>query len=240
MAKSKTVKKKKESAKKKKRAATGDGKEIAILAAVAVAAVLLWDTAIIYPVKLLVVALHEISHAIVTIFTGGSVLGMNVNSGLYGEVNSEGGNEFLIASSGYLGSLLFGFLIFISADNKKFNTILSTSLSVVLLLFVANFFSDSAAIIILLLYAIFFYASPRYLAPAINYWTMRILGLLCALYVIFDIKEDLFTNEYLATDADRLAMITAVPAVYWSLLWFAASLAIIFLMFKKAYYKKIF
>lgn len=215
-------------------------RETLILSAVAAVAILFWDSPIVYPVKLLVVALHEISHALATIFTGGSVVGMNVDSGLYGEVNSEGGSEFLIASAGYLGSLLWGFLIFVSADNKKFNLILSTFLSVVLLLFVANFFTDPISILILLAYVVFFYAAPRYLPRKINYWAMRIIGLLSAFYVVFDIKEDLLTSEYLATDADRLAMITSVPAIYWGLFWFAVSLVVIFLMFKKSYFEKLF
>jgi hypothetical protein len=214
--------------------------ELLILSLISIIALLLWDTSIVYPIKLFVVALHEISHAIVTIFTGGSVIGMDVNSGLYGTVNSEGGSEFLIASAGYLGSLIWGFLIFISADNKKLNVILSTSLSVILVLFIANFFSDPVAIIILLLYAVFFYVAPRYIPPNINYWAMRTLGLLSSFYVIFDIKEDLLTSEYLATDADRLAMLTTIPAIYWGLIWFSISLIVIYLMFKKAYYKNIF
>ncbi len=230
--------KKKSPPKKKKRSVIKNRKEPLILLAIAVFSLLLWDTAIIYPVKLLVVALHEISHAIVTIFTGGSVIGMNVNSGLYGEVNSEGGNEFLIASAGYLGSLIFGYLIFVSAENKKHNLILSTFLSVILLLFVANFFTDAISIFILLIYAIFFYVSPRYFPTKINYWAMRTLGLLSSLYVIFDIKEDLLTTDYLGTDADRLAIITTVPAIYWGLLWFAFSIALIYYMISKTYFPK--
>ncbi len=225
---------------KQKKAKDANRKELLILIGVAVFALLIWDTPVVYPVKLLVIAFHEISHALVTIFTGGSVLGMEVNSGLYGTVNSEGGNEFLIASSGYLGSLIFGFLIFISADNKKMNLILSTSLAVILLLFIANFFTDAIAILILLGYVVFFYVAPRYLKLQINYWAMRILGMLSSLYVIFDIKEDLFTSDAFGTDADRLAIITTVPAIYWSLLWFSVSLIVIFLMVRKTYYKKIF
>ncbi len=228
------------SKRKKKKAKDANRKELLILIAVDVFALLIWDTPVVYPVKLLVIAFHEISHALAAIFTGGSVLGMEVNSGLYGAVNSEGGNEFLIASAGYLGSLIFGFLIFISADNKKLNLILSTSLSVILLLFIANFFTDAIAILILLGYVVFFYIAPRYLNPKINYWTMRILGLLSSLYVIFDIKEDLFASDTFGTDADRMAIITTVPAIYWSLLWFSVSLIVIFLMIKKTYYKKIF
>ncbi len=232
MAKTKKSKKKSD---RKKALIPQKRTEIAVLLAVAFVAVLFWNSVVIYPVKLFVVALHEISHAIVTIFTGGSVIGMDVNSGLYGTVNSEGGNEFLIASSGYIGSLIWGFFIFISADKKRLNLILSTALSVILLLFIANFFKDSVSIVILLIYVILFYAMPRYFPPAVNYWFARVLGLLSSLYVLFDIKEDLFTKEYLATDADKLAIITTVPAIYWSIFWFAVTISAIFFMLKITY-----
>ncbi len=212
--------------------------EFFIVIAILFFALLFWDSFIIYPVKILVVALHEISHAIITIFTGGSILKMEVHSGLYGTINSEGGNEFLIAFSGYLGSLLFGYFIFVSAENKKLNLILSTSISVLLLLFTANFFTDAIAIIFMLFYTIFFYVSPRYLPQKINYWAMRIIGLISTFYALFDIKEDLLTNQYLSTDADRLAIITNIPSIYWGLLWFVISIFVILIMFRNAYFRE--
>lgn len=63
-------------------------KELLILLAIAIVAIFIWNTLLIYPVKLLVVILHEISHALVTIFTGGSVIAMNVSANLAGGVLS--------------------------------------------------------------------------------------------------------------------------------------------------------
>lgn len=213
-------------------------KELLILLAIAIVAIFIWNTLLIYPVKLLVVILHEISHALVTIFTGGSVIAMNVSTNLAGGVTSEGGNEFLIASAGYLGSLIFGILIFFSADNKKLNLWSSTIIAVLLLLFAANFFTNPVVIIFTIFYSALFYAAPRYIPQKINYWIMRTTGLISSMYVLFDIKEDLLTLAYKKNDAQQLAIITSVPAIVWGIIWFILTLTAFFFMIKFAYLKK--
>ncbi len=199
--------------------------------------IFIWNTLLIYPIKLLVVILHEVSHAIATIFTGGSVISMNVSTNLGGGVSSEGGNEFIIASAGYLGSLLFGILIFFSAKNKSLNLRSSTIIAVLLLLFAANFFTDAIVIIFTIFYSALFYAAPRYIPQKINYWLMRIIGLVSSMYVLFDIKEDLLTFAYRKNDAQQLAIITSVPAVYWGIIWFVLTLTSFFFMIKFSYFK---
>ena len=223
---------------KSKSVVSSSQKELLILLATAIAAIFIWNTLLIYPVKLLVVILHEISHALVTIFTGGSVIAMNVSTDLAGGVTSEGGSEFLIASAGYLGSLIFGMLIFFSADNKKLNIWSSTIIAVLLLLFAANFFTNAVVIIFTILYSALFYTAPRYIPQKINYWIMRTLGLLSSMYVLFDIKEDLLTLAYKKNDAQQLAIITSAPAIVWGIIWFILTISAIFFMIKFAYFKR--
>lgn len=177
------------------------------------------------------------SHALVTIFTGGSVIKMDVTPQLSGGVTSEGGNQFLIASAGYLGSLIFGTIIFFSASNKKLNLWASTIIAVLLLLFTANFFSNAVTIIFSLLYVALFYSAPRFFPYKVNYWTMRTIGLVSMMYVLFDIKEDLLTLTYRKTDAQQLAMLTTVPSIVWGIIWFSVTLATIFSVFKFSYFR---
>ncbi len=213
-------------------------KELIILSVIAVFAILFWNTGVIYPVKLLVVILHEMSHALVAIFTGGSVTAMDVSTNLAGGVTSEGGNEFLIASAGYLGSLVFGILIFISADNRKLSIWISTIIAVLLLLFTANFFSNPIVIFFSLLFAALFYSSPRFFKKEVNYWTMRTIGLLSSMYVLFDIKEDLLTLAYRKNDAQQLAIITSAPAIVWGIIWFVITLSALFFLIRFSYFRK--
>ena len=78
----------------------------------------LWDTAIIYPLKIFVVLLHEVSHAAAAVATGGTVerILLDVNQG--GATYTRGGNAFLTLSAGYLGSLLWGTLFILLAFNR--------------------------------------------------------------------------------------------------------------------------
>lgn len=75
----------------------------------------LWHTPVVLPLKILVVFLHELSHAIVVIVTGGSVDSFSISPRQGGLVMARGGNRFLSLSAGYLGSLAFGMgLLFIA------------------------------------------------------------------------------------------------------------------------------
>ena len=72
---------------------------------------LLWYTPVIFPLKIFVVLLHEISHALAALASGGAVerIVLDMNQG--GATYVLGGNSFLVLSAGYLGSLLWGLLL---------------------------------------------------------------------------------------------------------------------------------
>lgn len=70
-----------------------------------------WDAWVLWPLKMAVVAVHELGHALMTWITGGSVVGFGVWIDQSGHVESQGGNRFLILNAGYLGSLLFGLVL---------------------------------------------------------------------------------------------------------------------------------
>ena len=72
-----------------------------------------WEYPILYPLKLLVVFFHESSHAIATILTGGTVKELVINQQQGGHVISQGGNRFITLSAGYIGSLLWGVVIYL-------------------------------------------------------------------------------------------------------------------------------
>ncbi|KAH0474090.1 MAG: uncharacterized protein KVP18_002055 [Porospora cf. gigantea A] len=69
---------------------------------------LLWSTVVFAPLKLVAVFLHESSHALMTVITGGKVKGIEISENFGGFVKSSGGSRGLILSAGYVGSVLWG------------------------------------------------------------------------------------------------------------------------------------
>src|SRR5690606_29550601 len=78
-----------------------------------------WDAPPVYPLKIFVVLLHEISHAAMALATGGSVLRIELDPGQGGACHCPGGNAFLTLSAGYLGSLAWGGAMFTAAHSRR-------------------------------------------------------------------------------------------------------------------------
>ena len=66
---------------------------------------LLWETPVVYPLKIFVVMLHEISHGIASIATGGAIDKIVLDPYQGGACYCGGGNAFLTLSAGYSGEL---------------------------------------------------------------------------------------------------------------------------------------
>jgi simple sugar transport system permease protein len=60
---------------------------------------LLWETPVVYPLKVFVVFLHEISHGIAAVATGGSIQRITLSPRLGGACYCPGGNAFLTLSA---------------------------------------------------------------------------------------------------------------------------------------------
>ena len=211
--------------------------ELGIIALIVIITIILWDSIIIYPVKLFVVLLHEISHGIISVLTGGHIVSIQISENLGGQCLTKGGLPFLVASAGYLGSLVFGSAIFISSYDKNYNKWITTFIAVILILFTANYMNGSVGIILSLLFSLVLILSPRYFNKTFHKYLMKSLGLISSLYVLVDIKEDLLTFEYRETDAHLLAKITGINAPLWGLLWFIISAIAIYFLFRYGYSK---
>lgn len=203
-----------------------------MISLIVITTIILWDSIIIYPVKLFVVLLHEISHGIMAVISGGKIISIQISENLGGQCITSGGVSFLVASAGYLGSLLFGSAIFISSYNKKYSSWITTIIAVLLILFSANYIIGPVGIILSLLYSAVLYISPRYFNKTIHMYLMKSLGLISSLYVLVDIKEDLLTLNYRESDTNILETVTGINAAAWGLLWFIISAIIIYFLLR--------
>ena len=76
----------------------------------------MWDTPVVYPLKIFVVLLHEVSHAVAAVATGGHVDRIVLDPYQGGAAYVTGGNAFITLSAGYLGSLAWGVLLILAAQ----------------------------------------------------------------------------------------------------------------------------
>jgi hypothetical protein len=186
---------------------------------------LLWTTPFVFPLKVFVVLLHEISHALAALATGGTVERIVLHADEGGATWTRGGNAFLILSAGYLGSLLWGLaLIEVAGSRPKRARAALIALGVFVLgvaaLYVRNMFG--------FLFAACFGAALIVAALRLRPKGVAIvllgLGLTSALYALLDIRSDIIARPHLRSDARMLAELTAVPTLVWGVAWGAIAL----------------
>jgi len=197
---------------------------------------LLWETPVVYPVKVFVVFLHEISHAMAALATGGWVERIELSPRLGGACYCPGGNAFVTLSAGYLGSLAWGAVILESAQRsgKKASRVvqgLGAGVLVLTLLFVRGTFGLFFGIVF---GTALFLAAPRLSADA-NRILLTFLGFTSALYAILDIKADVLDRPHLPSDAYMLAQLTGIPTLVWGVLWIGIALLVSAGLFVRAF-----
>lgn len=197
---------------------------------------LFWNTPVVYPVKIFVVLLHEISHAAMAVATGGVIERIELSPMEGGACYCPGGNAFLTASAGYLGSFAWGGLMFSASRMRRvraewvtgFIGMLVVALSV---LYVRTWFG----LVFGVLFGIGLVLVARKARASLNRTLLLALGLTSALYAILDIKSDILDRPGIESDAFILSEMTGVPTVVWGVVWISLALALGFLMLRRAY-----
>lgn len=209
--------------------------ELVILLTLLIISFFLWDTYFIYPIKLFVVLLHEVSHAIAAIITGGKITEMNIGFDLGGKCVTEGGNNIFIASAGYLGSLLWGLLFFISPNNRKTGLWIIITISVMILVTAISVSANSTFIILALILSSLLVPAAFFLRIPIVSILIRSFGLISCIYVLLDIKDDLLTRTIALSDASILSDLINIPSGLIGLSWALVSIAGIYFAVRLSY-----
>jgi hypothetical protein len=197
------------------------------------AALLLWDTIVAYPFRIFVVFLHEISHGLAAVVTGGRIvsIGLSVNEG--GVCVTQGGSRFLTLSAGYLGSLLWGALFLLLAARRRrapgVVALIGLFTLVVTLLYVRTWFG----FIYGLLAATAFILVASKLKAEASEVLLAAIGVMSCLYAVWDIASDVLLRSIPCSDASALAGLTGIPAIVWGVLWIATSFWVIFMVLRK-------
>lgn len=188
----------------------------------------LWDTSLIYPLKLLVVFFHESSHALVTILTGGSVVEMAVTVNQGGHVMSSGGSRFLTLSAGYLGSLVWGATIYLLALRSRLDEVIAGALGLIVILITLFFVRNMFGFVFGLLTGGGMMLLANYGNEQMNDLMLRLIGITNMIYVPLDIYSDTISRSYLRSDARMLAEEFGGATIMWGGIWIAISIVVLY------------
>ncbi|MSR37195.1 MAG: M50 family peptidase [Gemmatimonadetes bacterium] len=199
---------------------------------------MLWETPLVYPLKIFVVLLHELSHAIAIWATGGSVDRIVLDPLQGGETWGRGGSVFLSLSAGYLGSLLWGTALVTAAHWKKVHAGAISGLIGASVVALSIFYVRSGfGLVFGIIFGISLMASGFRLPDLWNRRVVLVLGMTSCLYAVLDIKSDILDRPHLPSDAAMLAEVTGIPTIFWGVLWIGLALAVCTLLFRWAWRK---
>ena len=196
----------------------------------------LWHTPPVYPLQIFVVLLHEISHAIASVATGGGIEKITLDPRQGGACHCFGGNAFITLSAGYLGSLLWGAAMFSAArsDWVKTNWV-NGFIGAMVMVLTIFFVRGGFGMIFGIAFGLTMVVVSKQMGPAVNRGLLLTLGLTSALYAILDIKSDVIDRPNIRSDAAMLADLTSVPTVLWGFLWIAIAVGVSVWLMKRAY-----
>lgn len=198
---------------------------------------------LIYPVQLFVVGLHELSHGFMAIILGGSVTGIHIDPlvGGYTQFMIEPSSlkHIMVASAGYLGSMIWGALIFLIAAKTQYDKVLSFCLGLLMLLL--SFFVlmewSWFGVVFSFAAAVFLFASAFFLSHRFNDLMLRFLGLSSCSYVVVDIFDDLIGRYNIGNDSDIIAGLLGLPAIASVIIgisWMVLAILVMVFTIKKA------
>ena len=169
---------------------------VSLLAFIAV--LILWNIRelelLVYPLRLFVTYIHEASHSLAALITGGQVQGFTVAPNGSGLAITAGGSSALILPAGYLGAALFGSLLFF-LSNRAPNRVreAATLIGIFLILFTAlyarpdqsngSLTAFSIGIGFGLVLIVMGWNAPR----VINQFVLSALAIMTALHAVLDI-----------------------------------------------------
>lgn len=193
-----------------------------------------WSTPFLYPIRIFVVLLHELGHALAAVLTGGSVVRIELVAAEGGTAWTQGGSRFLVLNAGYLGSLLFGVAILYASRRTRWAPptlfVIAAVVLGVTLFYLRPLFSFSFAYGVGASAAL--WALVRYGGPELQRFVLHLLGVFSCLYAFFDIRDDILNLDRLGgvSDATMLAELTFIPSFVWGIAWIGASLALLYVL----------
>ena len=188
---------------------------------------LLWSTPWVAPLRLLMVLLHEVSHGLAALATGGSIREIVVTLDEGGWCVCPGGNAFVTLSAGYLGSLAWGTALLAAAPaGRRTSRLVLGGTGALLLAFAVLHVGGATALVVAGASGGVLLAASVKLGRTGRAVVLAFLGLTSSLYAVLDVKSDVLERPGAPSDAAALAEITGIPGLVWGVAWIGVSLAV--------------
>jgi len=187
---------------------------------------LLWNTMFMYPLKIFVVFMHEASHGIAAVATGGRIVEIQINPQQGGYALTQGGSRFWTLTAGYLGSLMWGGIILLLAARTRFDKAISILIGIGMVVISIGFGNAAFTYLFGIGFGMALIAVGLFLPEAINDWILRIIGVTSCLYAILDIKSDVLDRAHLRSDARMLSEVTGIATEIWGGLWIVIAITL--------------
>ncbi len=177
---------------------------------------------ILYPINLLVTFLHEFGHALGALLTGGSVEELVVNQDGSGYLLSRGGSRGVILAGGYIGSAIFGNILFyIGARKARFAQITLYVLAALMAISGIIWFKTIFTTIFLLVFAAILFFIARY--TRLDRDLLMFFGLASIIYIVQDFRVGP------SSDLEQYAQLFGfIPVTVWMYIWLGIVLVLCF------------
>ncbi len=177
---------------------------------------------ILKPINLFVTYLHEFGHAFGALVTGGDVVALQVNEDGSGVTTTRGGSRKLIIMGGYIGSAIFGNLLFLIGarwpKGAQFTIYaLALSMAVAAVVWFNSMFTTTFLLVFAL--ALYIIASKTNLDRDI----LMFLGLASIVYIIQDFNVG--PTSDLQMYAEEMVIF---PQKMWMYIWLAVVVILTF------------
>ncbi len=211
-------------------------REVAALGVVLLFIGFFWSTWVVYPLRLLVVFFHEISHGLAAIATGGEIVEIQITPDQGGLCTTTGGNRIVILMAGYLGSLFWGGALLVLSSWPRLEKNLAALLGILVVVVACMYIRpvQGYGFAFMFLTGVVITLCAIHLPPLMNGLLLKVVGLTSCCYALLDIRRDTLENPPLHSDAQQLAVLTGVPVWAWGLIWFAVAVPALYVFLRMA------
>jgi hypothetical protein len=185
---------------------------------------------LVYAFRLFDTLIHELSHGLVALLTGGRFLHFVITPDSGGMATTAGGWRLLVIPAGYLGTALFGGLLLLltNRSSPRARRWLALGLGLFFILATVFFARNWTAIAVGLLWALALLALANG-PPLLQALGLNLLAIQCSLNALDSLGGLVLLNTgplRRPNDAQSMAALTPLPAAVWAILWSLLALAI--------------